>query len=60
MNEIPPNLAADLAKEIYDLVNRDKTTEKVILELNKAYGSILTVSESHISHARTGGPGLIK
>lgn len=59
-NTIPAASAAKLAKDIYDLVDKNKTAEKVVSELNQSYDGIFSVSSSSITHARTGGPGLVK
>ena len=60
MAVILPTQAAKLAKEIYDLVDKSKSQQKVIVELKQDYSNVFDLSSDNVAHSRTGGPSFIK
>lgn len=60
MNEIEPALAADLAKDVYDLVKRNVPIELALQTLQNTYTSVFDININDVTQARTGGPGFIK
>src|SRR5690554_3220941 len=61
MAVILPTQAAKLAKEIYDLVDKSKSQQKVIVELKQDYSNVFDLSlDNNVVSARTGGPSFIK
>lgn len=60
MNEIPPNLAADLAKDVYRLIEKGVTVDKAVEAISRRGAGIFKISLPDITQARTGGPGFIK
>src|SRR5690554_5608655 len=60
MPAISPDLSAQLAKEIYDLVDKKLTQSEVVFDFEKKYSGILDLSSNNVVSARTGGPSFIK
>src|SRR5690554_425323 len=60
MPAISPDLSAQLAKDIYDLVDKNQTQSKVVFGFEKKYSGILDLSSNNVVSARTGGPSFIK
>src|SRR5690554_1420248 len=60
MPAISSNLSAQLAKEIYDLVDKKLTQSKVVFDFEEKYSGILDLSSNNVVSARTGGPSFIK
>jgi len=59
MPAISPNLSAQLAKEIYDLVNKNQTQSEVVFDFEEKYSGILDLSSNNVVSARTGGSSFI-
>ena len=60
MITLDPSFTANLAKEIYDLVDKNKTQSKVVFDFEEKYSDILDLSSINVLSARTGGPSFIK
>src|SRR5690554_2969623 len=60
MITLDPSFTANLAKEIYDLVDKNQTQSKVVLDFEEKYSGILDLSSNNVVSARTGGPSFIK
>jgi triacylglycerol lipase len=60
MNEIPPNLAADLAKDVYRLIEKGITVDEAVEAISRRGAGIFKISLPDLTQARTGGPGFIK
>src|SRR5690554_757677 len=60
MTAISPNLSAQLAKDIYDIVDNSIPLERTIVALQNAYPGIFDLTPNNVVSARTGGPSFIK
>ena len=60
MAVILPPQAANLAKEIYDLVDKKLIQSEVVFDFEEKYSGILDLSSNNVVSARTGGPSFIK
>jgi|SRR5690554_3428297 len=60
MITLDPSFTANLAKEIYDLVDKKLTQSEVVFDFEKKYSGILDLSSNNVVSARTGGPSFIK
>src|SRR5690554_8198586 len=60
MAVILPPQAANLAKDIYNLVDKNQTQSEVVFGFEEKYSGILDLSSNNVVSARTGGPSFIK
>src|SRR5690554_7216185 len=60
MTAISPNLSAQLAKDIYDIVDNSIPLERTIVALQNAYPGIFDLTPNNVVSTRTGRPSFIK
>src|SRR5690554_2838452 len=60
MAVILPPQAANLAKDVYRLVEKNTVILEAASFFKKNYSNVFDLSLDNIAHSRTGGPGFIK
>src|SRR5690554_3090987 len=60
MPAISPNLSAQLAKDIYLLIDSSYADGVAFKKIKGMYSNVFDLSLDNIAHSRTGGPSFIK
>ena len=60
MITLDPSFTANLAKDVYRLVDKNTVILETVSFFKQNYSNVFGLSSDNIAHSRTGGPGFIK